>query len=261
LVRSIGIKRRTKDLKTVMGNERREMTQDSSDSHRYDTKSLVIIPARGGSKGLPGKNIKLLGGIPLIAWPIQAALAAESVGRVIVSTDSEEIADVAREYGAEVPFLRSPELARDDSTLGDVLNHAIKALGEEGHEVDIQVVLYPTSPFVRPQLIETLVKKCLEGYTHAQTYRRVELDEQNLFYRDADGLFKNLYPENGRSTKSYLRGYGLCSVTHRNASHFNPYCHLIRSPAELVDIDAIEDMYLAEEMVRHGLSSFFEERL
>ena len=76
---------------------------------------LAIIPARGGSKGLPGKNIRPLGGIPLICHTINAAIAAKSISRVIVSTDDETIAEVAKECGAEVPFIRPASLANDDS--------------------------------------------------------------------------------------------------------------------------------------------------
>ena len=79
-------------------------------------KTVAFIFARGGSKGLPGKNIRLLGGKPLIAWSIEHARAVKRIERVIVSTDSEEIAAVARDYGAEVPFIRPEELSRDDSS-------------------------------------------------------------------------------------------------------------------------------------------------
>ena len=88
-------------------------------------KAVAVIFARGGSKGLPGKNIRPLAGKPLIAWAIEHALAVKRIDRVIVSTDSEEIAAVAREYGAEVPFLRPAELARDDSPEWLAWRHAL----------------------------------------------------------------------------------------------------------------------------------------
>lgn len=86
---------------------------------------LALIPARGGSKGLPGKNIKPLLGKPLIAWTIEQAKKNKYFDRIIVSTDSEEIAEISKEYGAEVPFLRPKELARDDSPTSDAIMHAI----------------------------------------------------------------------------------------------------------------------------------------
>lgn len=103
---------------------------------------LAIIPARGGSKGVPRKNIAPLGGKPLIAWTIEAALAARCVSRTIVSTDSPEIAEVARAAGAEVPFLRPDHLASDTATTLDVITHARQAC--PGY--DALLVLQPTSP-------------------------------------------------------------------------------------------------------------------
>ena len=89
-------------------------------------KTVAFIFARGGSKGLPGKNIKPFGGKPLIAWSIEQALAVKRIERVIVSTDSEEIATVAQEYGAEVPFLRPKKLSTDKASSVDALIHATK---------------------------------------------------------------------------------------------------------------------------------------
>ena len=103
---------------------------------------LAIIPARGGSKGIPRKNIRPFAGYPLIAYSIEAGLRAETVTRVIVSTDDEEIASVAREYGAEAPFLRPAEFARDDSTDLPVFTQALDWLKiHEGYEPEIMVQL------------------------------------------------------------------------------------------------------------------------
>jgi N-acylneuraminate cytidylyltransferase len=113
------------------------------------TEVLAIIPARSGSKGLPGKNLRLLAGHPLIAYSIAAGLQATLVNRVICSTDSVEIADVAKKYGAEVPFIRPTELAMDDSPDIDFFTHAIDALGKTGYRPDIIVQLRPTDP-IRP---------------------------------------------------------------------------------------------------------------
>jgi CMP-N,N'-diacetyllegionaminic acid synthase len=107
---------------------------------------LAIIPARGGSKGLPGKNIRPLAGKPLIAYSIEAALAAKSITRVICSTDSEEIAAVARAAGAEVPFLRPEELAQDNSLAIDNYIYTVGRLINEGMAVEEYCVLLPTAP-------------------------------------------------------------------------------------------------------------------
>ncbi|MEM2619603.1 MAG: acylneuraminate cytidylyltransferase family protein, partial [Candidatus Hadarchaeales archaeon] len=109
--------------------------------------TLGIIPARADSKGVPGKNIRSLGGKPLIAYTIEAALKSD-IDRVIVSTEDERIAKVAIEHGAEVPFLRPKELAADDTPSISVLIHALKQLAEkEGYRPDVVAFLQPTSPF------------------------------------------------------------------------------------------------------------------
>jgi CMP-N-acetylneuraminic acid synthetase len=110
-------------------------------------KYIALICARGGSKGLPGKNIKPLNGTPLIGWSIKIAKKVERVSRVIVSTDSEEIAKIALEYGAEVPFMRPQELALDDSSEWLVWRHAINYLeSQHGEKIDSLVVLSVTAP-------------------------------------------------------------------------------------------------------------------
>lgn len=108
---------------------------------------IAIIPARGGSKGLPGKNIRTLAGKPLIAWTIEAAKKVKSIDRVIVSTEDKKIAKVAGKYGAEVPFMRPAKLARDHSPTLSVLQHAVSWLKtHENYQPDVIVLLQPTSP-------------------------------------------------------------------------------------------------------------------
>jgi CMP-N-acetylneuraminic acid synthetase len=110
-------------------------------------KTVGLITARGGSKSIPQKNVKPLAGKPLIAWTIEAALRSRQLSRVIVSTDDDEIARVAREWGADVPFMRPQELAQDDSPHLDVIVHAINWLESENEsEVDYLMLLQPTSP-------------------------------------------------------------------------------------------------------------------
>ncbi|CUH82399.1 cytidylyltransferase domain-containing protein [Tropicibacter naphthalenivorans] len=104
---------------------------------------LAVITARGGSKGVPRKNVRPLGGVPLIAWTVRAALEASCVARVIVSTDDAEIAEAARDAGADVPFMRPADLASDTATSVDVMVHALEAV--PGY--DRAVLLQPTSPF------------------------------------------------------------------------------------------------------------------
>ena len=119
---------------------------------------LGIIVARGGSKGLPQKNIRLLGGRPLIAHTIDAALQAQLLDRAVVSTDDHQIAEIAQQHGAETPFLRPPELARDDTMAHPVLVHAVRWLEErEGYRPDYAMMLQPTSPLRTAQDIDNCI--------------------------------------------------------------------------------------------------------
>lgn len=116
---------------------------------------IAIIPARGGSKRLPGKNIKLLGDKPLIAWTIEAAIKSNIFDHIFVSTDSEEIASVSRDYGAKVPFLRPAELASDTATTNDVVTHLVEWFEKEyNKEVTTVAILQPTSPLRNAQHIQ-----------------------------------------------------------------------------------------------------------
>lgn len=113
--------------------------------------SVAIIPARGGSKRIPGKNIKPFQGRPMIAWSIRAALESGCFQRVIVSTDDKGIAKVAREWGAETPFMRPPELADDHTGTLPVIAHALQWLADRGEAVETACCLYATAPFVRSE--------------------------------------------------------------------------------------------------------------
>ena len=124
-------------------------------------KAIAFIFARGGSKGLPGKNIRHLGGKPLIAWSIQHALAVERIERLLVSTDSEEIAAVARDFGAEVPFIRPAVLARDDSPEWFSWRHALNYLRETAGALPEVMVSVPTTAPLRLALD---IENCLDEY-------------------------------------------------------------------------------------------------
>ncbi len=142
---------------------------------------LALIPARGGSKGIPRKNIKTFAGYPLIAWSIAAARQSELVTRVIVSTDDEEIAAVAREWGAETPFLRPAELAQDKTTDLPVFEQALKWLEDvEGYRPEIVIQLRPTSP-IRPRgMVDDSIRILLE-HPDADCVRGVVPAGQNPF--------------------------------------------------------------------------------
>jgi len=121
---------------------------------------LGIIPARGGSKSVPKKNIRLLAGKPLIAYTIETAQKCKMLDRTVISTDDDEIADVAKKYGGDVPFMRPEELALDSSPMVPALQHAVSFIEKnENVRVGMVVLLDPTSPFRRIEDIEECIKK------------------------------------------------------------------------------------------------------
>lgn len=143
-------------------------------------KIVAIVPARGGSKSIPKKNVRLLGDAPLLAYSIAAGLQSAYVDRVIVSTDSEEIAEVALAWGAEVPFLRPSELAEDDTTDFPVFEHALRWLEEnERYRADMVVQLRPTSPLRPPRLPDEAIE-IMARRPDADSVRCVTPSGQNL---------------------------------------------------------------------------------
>lgn len=114
-------------------------------------KPICLIPARGGSKGVPKKNIRKLAGIPLIAHTIQACIKSKIFSHVIVSTDDEKIADISKKYGAEVPFIRPKKFATDSAKMDDVVLHTINTLKSQNYEFDTVVLRDCTVPFIRIQ--------------------------------------------------------------------------------------------------------------
>jgi len=165
----------------------------------YKGKTILgLIPARGGSKGLPRKNIKPLLGKPLIAWTIEQALASKYLDRVIVSTDDKEIAEISKKYGAEVPFIRPKELARDDSTTSDVILHVLKWFEEAEEKFDYLALLEPTSPLREKDDID----KCIELLINNEAAKSIVsvsklesahpefniiIDEKSSFIKKIDG--------------------------------------------------------------------------
>ena len=123
---------------------------------------LAIIPARGGSKGLPKKNIKPLGDKPLIAWSIDAAKASKKITKTIVSSDSDEIIKIAKQFGAEIPFKRPDDLASDTASTKDVLIHALNFYKSKNIYFDYLVLLQPTSPFRDSKMIDEMIDEMIE---------------------------------------------------------------------------------------------------
>lgn len=147
--------------------------------------SLAVIPARGGSKGVPGKNLRTLAGKPLIAWTVEQALACSDIGTVVVSTDSPEIAGVARSCGAEVPFMRPGDLATDTAPTEPVMRHALDWYSEAGRDFSSIVLLQPTSPL---RLADTLGRAFAQFEDEGTDSLLGVVENHHFFWRrSADG--------------------------------------------------------------------------
>jgi CMP-N-acetylneuraminic acid synthetase len=157
---------------------------------------LALVPARSGSKGVPGKNVADLGGFPLIAYSVRAGVLASSIDRVVVTTDSREIADVAVEYGAEAPFLRPPELSHDDSLDIDYIRHA---LGELDERPEMVLQLRPTTPLRDPARLDKAVET-LRSRPEATGLRSVHqlAEPPQKMLGITDGFLDGLFPHETR---------------------------------------------------------------
>ncbi len=171
------------------------MSGETIDSAIDRQRVVAIIPARGGSKGVPKKNIRLLDGHPLIAYTIAAARMVPGIGRVIVSTDSEEIAGIGLAYGAEVPFRRPPELAHDRAPDRGFVVHALAWFRQhEGLVPDYLVHLRPTTPLRDPHLIQEAITR-FKAHPEATALRSAHLAPESpmkWFTVDASGYFRTL---------------------------------------------------------------------
>jgi len=221
---------------------------------------VAIIPARGGSKRIPKKNIKAFCGKPLIAYSIEAALKAEIFDRVIVSTDDEEIARIAKTYGAEVPFMRPAELSDDHTATIPVIAHAIQELQNE-EPVELACCIYATAPFLQTHYLKEAYALLLKeqcDYTFSATsfafpiQRAIKLDESQhvqMFYpehfstRSQD--LEEAYHDAGQfyfgTTEAWLEAKAI----------FAKHSSVVILPRHLVqDIDTLEDFTRAELMYK-----------
>ncbi len=156
----------------------------------YKNKSiLAIVVARGGSKGVPGKNIRLVGGKPLLAWTIEGAQQSKVLDRVILSCDDDGIIEVARQYGLEVPFVRPKEFAKDESPVSEAIIHALDNIS--GY--DYVVLLQPTSPLRTAEDIDECLKVCVDSLaTSAISVSQPEESPYWMLTKDAEGWLRPL---------------------------------------------------------------------
>ena len=235
------------------------------------TETLALIPARGGSKSIPRKNIIDFAGFPLIAYSIAAGLAAETVTRVIVSTDDDEITEISRSYGAETPFVRPAEHSQDNTPDLPVFRHALEWLAEnEGYRPDIVVQLRPTSPFRRVRHIDDAVYRLIER-PDADAVRTVCVPFQNPFKMWRIGLDEIMIPlgtELGVPVEPYNQprqvlpevywqtGYvdaaWADTILAKNSMTGDAILPLIIDPSEWVDINSPDDWRRAERLINSG---------
>lgn len=227
--------------------------------------SVSIIPARGGSKGIPRKNIIDFNGKPLIAHSIEHALNANLGSRVIVSTDDEEIAEISRSFGAEVPFIRPKELAEDHVLDLPVFVHALKWLkDEEGFDPEIVIHLRPTAPYRKPEWIDEAVKLLLE-HPEADSVRSVSEPDKHpyrIFELDSHGfldpIMQHRHPEPYLLRRQDLpkmfyyncviditRAQTIFEKASMTGDRLFPY---IMNPDDVIDIDSPRDLEIAKAL-------------
>ena len=226
---------------------------------------LGLIPARGGSKGLPQKNVKSLLGKPLIAWTIEQSLASKYLDQVIVSTDDKEIDEVSGRYGVKTPFVRPEELATDEAVMVDVVLHAINWFENNNRFYDLIVLLQPTSPgrisLDIDNAIELLFKK------DASSIVSVCEDGHHPFWSNTlteDGSMKNFLKdgnlgENRQELPQYFRINGAVYVVYsdylkKEKKFFgnNTYAYIMPDNRS-IDIDNMIDFKLAELVLKESL--------
>jgi len=216
-------------------------------------KIVAIIPVRGGSKGIPRKNVKELCEKPLIVYIIETALKVKELDRVIVSTEDKEIAEIAKEYSADVPFMRPEELARDETPTLPVLQHAVKYLEDkENYKPDIVVLLYATSPLLKHERVSEAIKMLKEG--EFDSILSV-VEDRGHYWIEKNGCYKKLYPKtlkNRQFTKPLFKENGAIYICKRdilmgkNEIVGGKIGFLVMKRDESIDIDELQDFEFAE---------------
>jgi len=226
---------------------------------------LAVIPARGGSKRIPGKNKKYFCGKPIIVWSIEAALESDLFDKVIVSTDDEEIADISRKAGADVPFLRPDKLADDYTGTLPVVRHAIEWFKKHQYDVQYVCCIYATAPFTRPEDLSTGFQKLVEmGKSYAFSVTSFPFPIQRAVRITEQGVIEAIWPENiGKRSQDLEEAYhdagqfywGRPAAFLNEIPIFSPQSVPVVLPRYRVqDIDTQEDWIRAEAMFQSLLS-------
>lgn len=231
---------------------------------------LAIIPARGGSKGLPGKNTKELCGKPLIAYTIEEALKSDKIDRVIVSTDSGDIANIAIQYGADVPFLRPDELSGDHAKAIDNYLYTIERISaEENRAINEFIVLQPTSPLRKVEHIDAAIK-CFYQNNANSVVSVKKAEHPPAWYKiiDQNGILDDyIYEKNDLNRQEYPQTYlpnGAIfifkyDVLKQKKTYYTDksYPYLMDEKSS-IDIDTIYDFLLAKTIIEMDKSKYEE---
>lgn len=226
-------------------------------------KIIALIPARGGSKRIPHKNIKPFCGKPIIAYPITTALESKLFSRVVVSTDSRQIADIARNFGAQTPFIRPSNLSDDFTPTASVATHAIKELGLEPS--DILCVIYPTAPLLQASFLTQGLQALLySSVTYSFGVLEYSYNPYRSFYIDERGI-SMLFPKHYHNRSQDLPRiyhdagqfyFGRVWAWQSELAIFAKHsCPIILPHSLAQDIDTLEDWNLAELKYRAYLES------
>lgn len=222
---------------------------------------VAVIPARGGSKRIPRKNIKDFCGKPMLAWSIEAALKSDCFDQVIVSTDDEEIAAVGRAHGAETPFLRPATLADDHTGTGAVVRHAIQWLVDQSKKPDQVCCIYATAPFVQPEdLQQALDLLVTTGASYVFSATSFPFPIQRAIKKTAEGGCTPMFPEHiGKRSQDLEEAFhdagqfywGGAETWLTGSSVFIPSSHMYLLPRWRVqDIDTLDDWDRAEKLFK-----------
>lgn len=226
-------------------------------------KILGIIPARGGSKGIPRKNIKALGGKPVIGYTIASVLESKLLTKYILSSDAEEIIKTGKQLGVEAPFIRPPKLAKDDTPSIDVVKHALSFFNEGKIHFDAVCILQPTTPFRRDGLIDDAIKKFESGsYDSLVSVREVPHEyNPHWVFEEKDGRLeiatgeKEIISRRQELPKAYHRDGAIYLtktevILDSNSILGNKIGFIDTTDHDYVNLDSMEDWKKAEEILK-----------
>jgi CMP-N-acetylneuraminic acid synthetase len=231
--------------------------------------TLALVPARSGSRGIPGKNVKLLAGRPLIDYALSAIADSGCADRTVVSTDSEEIAAVARTSGAETPFLRPPELATDTAPAIELIDHALGWLAaEEGYAPDLILYVQPTEPFVQPEQIRAALDLLLREdadavittvevpRNHHPFHVRLEREDGTLAFERPDDHYASPNRQSDPPRYAFANLYWFRRASYLREHHLETgrLLGMPVDPLTALDLNTPVDWEFAELLMQRGLA-------